>query len=142
MHEGPLLDLSGGNDGSEKAFLLPTIASAKSRSEELFQVVQSQVQAGSRKDVREVLVACCNQFAILFANKINCIWVDLDSGLAPQNLDAPGSLSSLLLWDLSSFVLWDEFPLVSTEDVDWIVGRIRSTMFILDSCPSRLIKEA
>lgn len=45
------------------------------------------------KETEKILVACCDQLAIFFGDKIHHIWMDLDSDLLAQILDGKRSLS-------------------------------------------------
>lgn len=53
--------------------------SARSRPVQLFWVVWGLLYFGSLEEVGEILEACCDQFMIPFADKIESIHADLDS---------------------------------------------------------------
>lgn len=73
-------------------------------------------------------MAHCDQFAWDFADKINWIRADLDSGFELQSLDT---------WCiLTSCISWDGFLLLTSEDVDRIVDKVWPTTSSLDPCPS------
>lgn len=79
----------------------------------------------------ESLRACCDTFASHFTDKIVCIWLELDSELSIQNLEAQGHPSLP--------VLWDDVQFVQSDVADRILGSVRSTSCMPDCCPSWLI---
>lgn len=76
--------------------------------------------------------ALCDLFANYFTGKTDCICVELDIRCQGQNLHSTQ--------DSSCPVLCDCFQVMQPEDVDKILGGVKSTTCMLDPCPSWLIK--
>lgn len=77
-------------------------------------------------------IAHCDLFANYLASKINCIHSQLDAGIQRESLDICEYLSCPILWDC--------FWVMQLEALDRIFGEVQATTFVLNSCPSRLIK--
>lgn len=91
-------------------FSAATIVSAESWLVQLFGVVLSLLHPGNSGELGEVSVVQRDQFDWYFADKINGIWTDLDSGF---QLQSRNTLSTL-----TSRILWDAFQLITSEEMD------------------------
>ncbi|KAF7236044.1 putative RNA-directed DNA polymerase from transposon BS [Varanus komodoensis] len=120
---------------AKKKFFSVSIASSKCRLAELFRVVQGLVRPGPKKDLVSPSKACCDDFAKHFREKIAQIRHELDS---TSDSEASGEIPM----SPSGPKLMDEFQLLRPDDVDKVLGRLRPTTCLLDSCPSWLINNA
>lgn len=65
--------------------------SAESRSAQLFWMVRSLLHPGHPGELGQISVVRCDQFAGYFADIINRLRTDLESGFQLQNLDTLGT---------------------------------------------------
>lgn len=82
-------------------FSSATIAPARSQPAELLWVVNSLVHTSDPEEKEEDQ---CEQLVQYFADKIDRIWVGLDSGLEIVNPDSEHTLSGPFLWGELSLV--------------------------------------
>lgn len=74
----------------------------------------------------------CEQLAGYFTDKIDRIWVDLNSGLMRLDLDSRHS----------GPILWDRFELLQPGEVDRLLGEITPTTCVLDPGSASLVRVA
>lgn len=101
---------------------------AESSVTQIFRVVRNLLH---HDNLGETFQSLYDQYAMYFANKMNRIRIDLDSGLTVKSLDTPSTSSSCVLWDV--------FRLTVPEDVAKIVDSVRHTTCLPESCPLWLI---
>ena len=95
-------------------------------------MVQDLLQPGNPVEVLDCSSAHCDEFAIHFEGKITQFRSGLDSTVTAQSEDV-SSVPCL------GQILMDQFQLLRPEDVDRVLGSVRSTTTLLDPCPSWLI---
>ncbi|KAF7250584.1 CDC42 small effector protein 2-A [Varanus komodoensis] len=105
------------------------------RPAELFRVVQGLVQPGPKKDPVPPSITRCDDFARHFKEKVAQIHHKLDS---TSDSDSLGEVPMLP----SAHTLLDEFQLLRPDDVDKVLGQVRTTTCLLDLCPSWLLSKA
>ncbi|KAF7246401.1 Matrix metalloproteinase-16 [Varanus komodoensis] len=120
---------------AKKKFFSTSIASSQCHPAGLFQVVHRLVHPGPKKDRVPPSMVRCDDFAKHFKEKIAQIRHKLDSTSDSE----PSGEEPMLL---SGPQLMDEFQLLWPDDVDKVLGQVRSTTCLLDPCLSWLLKKA
>ncbi|KAF7254271.1 CMP-N-acetylneuraminate-beta-1,4-galactoside alpha-2,3-sialyltransferase [Varanus komodoensis] len=120
---------------AKKTFFSTSIASSQCCPAELFQVVQGLLHPGPKKDPVPPLIACCDDFAQHFKEKIAQICHELDS---TSDSDPLGEVPM----SPSGQILLDEFQLLRLDDVDKVLGQVCPTTCLLDPCPLWLLTKA
>ncbi|KAF7246590.1 Craniofacial development protein 2 [Varanus komodoensis] len=102
---------------------------------ELFRVVHGLIHPGPKKDPVPPLMACCDNFAQHFKEKIAQIRHELDSTI---DSDPLGEIPMTP----SGQILMNEFQLIQPDDVDKVLEQVCPTTCLLNPCPSWLLIEA
>ncbi|KAF7245646.1 putative RNA-directed DNA polymerase from transposon BS [Varanus komodoensis] len=100
-----------------------------------FRVVWGLVQPGPKKDPVPPSITLCDNFVQHFKEKVAQICHELDS---PRDSDSLEEVPMLP----SGHILLDEFQLLRPDDVDKVLGQVRTSTCLLDPCPSWLLFKA
>ncbi|KAF7245399.1 RNA-directed DNA polymerase from mobile element jockey [Varanus komodoensis] len=119
----------------ECGHMLDLVFSMGQEEAELFRVVQGLVQPGPKKDPVPPSITRCDNFAQHFKEKVAQIRHELDS---TSDSDSLGEVPMLP----SGHTLLDEFQLLRPDDMDKMLGQVRTTTCVLDPCPSWLLSKA
>ncbi|XP_070593886.1 uncharacterized protein [Erythrolamprus reginae] len=115
------------------AYHATLIASAESCPAALFRVTRSLLNQGG---VGEPLQSSAEDFNTFFADKIAQIRADLNSNWITESTD---NESVEVTGAHTCPPVWEEFDLVTPDEVDKAIGAVSSTTCLLDPCPSWLV---
>ncbi|XP_053161285.1 ornithine transcarbamylase, mitochondrial isoform X2 [Hemicordylus capensis] len=119
---------------AKKTFWSVCIASTGSHLAELSQVGRCLISTPSvSNQFSEVL--CCDALSGFFADKIPCIWANLNSTFSAGSTEEVSS-------NPSCSVRLDQFQSVIPEDVDKLLQAVQPTSCSLDPCPNWLLRSS